>query len=47
VVKDHYFLVAKKRKAKAKDFWGIMPPKAKKIVPITSAAKPSAKKKSA
>ena len=44
VVKDHYFLVAKKRKAKAKDFWSIMPPKAKKIIPITSAAKATKRK---
>lgn len=35
VVKDHYLKVAKKRRAKAQQFWSILPPKAKKIVPIT------------
>jgi hypothetical protein len=35
VVKDHYLKVAKKRKALAQEFWNILPPKAKKIVPIT------------
>lgn len=35
VVKDHYLKVAKKRKAKAQEFWNILPPKQKKIIPIT------------
>jgi integrase len=35
VVKDHYLKVAKKRKAKAQEFWNITPPRGRKIIPIT------------
>jgi hypothetical protein len=36
VVKDHYLKVAKKRKAKAQEFWKITPPRGRKIIPITA-----------
>ena len=35
IVKQHYYKVGKKRKALAQEFWNILPPKAKKIIPIT------------
>jgi len=49
VVKDHYLKVAKKRKAKAQEFWNIMPPKARKIIPITGTtiSKTTTKRKTA
>jgi site-specific recombinase XerD len=35
IVKQHYYKVGKKRKPLAQEFWNILPPKAKKIIPIT------------
>lgn len=44
VVKDHYLKVAKKRKAKAQELWNILPPKQKKIIPITGSIRESKNK---
>ncbi len=39
VVKDHYLKVAKKRKAKALEFWSILPPREKQVISFRHSTK--------